>query len=56
MAILEKTWIEYARTLPTQEVIDSYVDEIEDITNCIDQRNQLETSIKEIILIYGGLL
>ena len=50
--IKQKTWIEYAKTLPDSEVVESYVNEIESITNCYDYTDKIEEQIYQIIQIY----
>ena len=50
--IKQKTWIEVAKTLSDSEVVESYVNEIELITNCYDYTEKIEEQIYEIIQIY----
>lgn len=50
--IPQKTWIEWARTLPIDQVVESYVNEIESITNCYDYTDKIEEQIYQIIQIY----
>jgi hypothetical protein len=50
--ITYKTWIEYARSLPDSEVVESYVNEIESITNCYDYSDKIKEQIYQIINIY----
>lgn len=50
--ITQKTWIEYAKTLPDSEVVLSYVNEIESITNCYGYTDKIEEQIYQIIQIY----
>lgn len=50
--ITQNTWIEYAKTLPDSEVVLSYVNEIESITNCYGYTDKIEEQIYQIIQIY----
>ena len=52
--IKEKTWVEYARTLPIEQVIDAHVNEIERITNCYDSDQKIRAELNIIVEIYNG--
>lgn len=49
----EIEWIRHARTLPFDEVLECYINDIESITNCFDKTDLIKRSLKELLKIYA---
>ena len=50
--VVETNWIRHARTLPIEEVIECYINEIEEITCEYNYTKFIKAQLKELLKIY----